>query len=154
MTRRAHGFTLLEALVALLVLSVGLLGAAEMLLDSLQSHGAALRTLSAAGAVRDMAERIRANEHAGAYYDTRTAATGDCEETAGCGAAQRAAADRAAFLAAARELFPHEEIDAAVVFAPATGPAPRRYEVTLRWNGTRDAGEVALTVLAQPPVAG
>ena len=79
-TRGSSGFSLVESMVALAVLSVGLLGAASMLLDSLRTHAGAVRRLKATHLVRDMADRIRANTSAGAYYDTRTALIGndDC----------------------------------------------------------------------------
>jgi len=135
---RARGFTLVETLVALAVLSVGLLGAAALLLDSLRSHAGSLRRVAASSLVRDMADRIRA--------------------TPGTGAAKLAAADLAYFESAAHTLFPRADTQALVEFAPATGPAsPARYLITLRWSDARnDAGtdRVALQVLAQPPVAG
>jgi len=71
---RARGFSMLEVLMALAVLSVGLLGAAAMLLDSLRVHGSALHRLGATQLARDMADRIRANPRARALYDTRSAA--------------------------------------------------------------------------------
>ena len=61
MNTRAHGFTLVESLIALLLLSLGLLGAGVMLLESLRAHADALREVTATHLVRDMAERIRAN---------------------------------------------------------------------------------------------
>jgi type IV pilus assembly protein PilV len=135
---KTRGFTLVETLVALAVLSVGLLGAAALLLDSLRSHAASLRRVTASGLVRDMADRIRANP--------------------GVDAAKIAAPDLANFENAAHALFPHADAQALVEFAPATGPAtPARYLITLRWTDPRsDAGtdSVALQVLAQPPVAG
>ena len=70
---RARGFSMLEVLLALAVLSVGLLGAAAMLLDSLRTHGGALRRLGATQLARDMADRIRANPRARALYDSRSA---------------------------------------------------------------------------------
>ena len=54
-----------------MLLSLGLLGACQMLLGSLQSHAHAMRELSALGLARDMADRIRANPRAAAGYDTR-----------------------------------------------------------------------------------
>jgi type IV pilus assembly protein PilV len=154
---RARGFTLIEAMLALAVLSVGLLGAAAMLLGSLRSHAGALQRLSATHLLRDMADRIRANETGRAHYAADDGI--DCLEPAGCGSAQLAAADRTHFRAAARALFRHDDFTANVEFAPATGPAtPDRYTITLRWREARDGADdtdsVQLLVLAQPPVAG
>jgi type IV pilus modification protein PilV len=159
--RRGRGFTLLESVIALAVLSVGLLGAAGMLLDSLRIHTGALRRLAATQLVRDMADRIRANVAGRELYDTRTAVgpAVACVEPEGCDVAQIAAADRAKFAAAAAALLTPHAFSATVEFVPATGPAtPDCYVIVLHWRDSRDvAGEgesVALQVLAQPPVAG
>ena len=72
--RTPRGFTLIETLVSLVVLSVGLLGAAALLLDNLRSHAGALRRVAALSLVRDMADRIRANPRGGVYYNTGIAA--------------------------------------------------------------------------------
>lgn len=160
--RSGRGFSMLETLLALAVLSVGLLGAAAMLLDSLRIHANALHRLGATQLARDMADRIRANPHGRAHYDTRNALAiaiaPDCG-AGGCDPAQRAAADRARFSSAARALFAHHHLFASVEFEPAIGPAsPDRYVITLRWRDARDAAgdtnAVALQVLAQSPVAG
>ena len=161
MSTRSRGFTLIEALVALVLLSLGLLGAGGMLLGSLQSHADALHEMAAAQLVRDMADRIRANPRARAFYDTRSALPDvtDCAGPSGCDAMQLAALDRAHFASAARALFAHQDFTASVEFAPAIGPAaPDRYVISLRWRDARDATDetdaVALQVLAQLPVAG
>jgi type IV pilus assembly protein PilV len=150
---------MLEVMVALAVLSLGLLGAAAMLLDSLRTHAGALRRLAATQLARDMADRIHANPRGRTHYDTRSPATGveDCQE-AGCDAAQLAATDRAHFAGSARTLFANLDFTAQVEFEPAIGPAtPDRYVISLRWRDSRDAADddaVALQVLAQLPVAG
>lgn len=65
---RQRGFTLLEVLIALLVLSIGLLGLAGLQSIGLRStHGASL-TSQASMLAYDMADRIRANPAAGATY--------------------------------------------------------------------------------------
>ncbi len=158
--RNDRGFSMLEALLAIAVLSVGLLGAAAMLLDSLRNSADALHRLGATQLARDMADRIRANPHGRAHYDTRTAVepVADCAAR-GCDAAERAAADRIGFASAARALFAHHHFTASVEFEPAIGPAaPERYVITLRWRDARDAAgdtdAVSLQVLAQSPVAG
>ncbi len=157
---KARGFSLIEVMLGLVVLSVGLLGAAAMLLDSLRNNAGALRSLGATHLVRDMADRIRANLPGREHYDTRRgiAGNGECIEPNGCNAAQLAAADRASFAAAARALFV-QDFTASVEYVPATGPAaPMRYVITLRWRDPRDAADdthsVTLQVLAQSPVAG
>jgi type IV pilus assembly protein PilV len=71
--RPARGFTLVEALIALVVLSIGLLGAGGMLLGSLRSQSDAMHEMAAAQLVQDIAQRIRANPQARAAYDSREA---------------------------------------------------------------------------------
>lgn len=69
----ARGFTLLEVLVALLILSVGLLGIAELQLTSLRSNYSAYLRSQATILAYDILERIRANRaqaQAGAYNIT------------------------------------------------------------------------------------
>lgn len=160
MNRNPRGFTLIETLVALAVLSFGLLGAAAMLLGSLRGQAQALRRVAAISLVRDMADRIRANPRGGAQYDTATStsAAPACDPSSGCDSAQRAAADRFHFTSTARTLFPREDTDARIEYAPATGPAtPAHYVISLRWSDAYDdsgPNSVALQVSAQSPVAG
>ena len=158
MKHRARGFTLVEALVALVLLSIGLLGAGGMLLGSLQSHAEALQEMAAAQLVQDMAQRIRANPRAGVAYDSRRAVPllAPCDQGAPCAALELAASDLAHFLAAAHRQLPGIETRAVVRFEPAIGPAAAdHFAITLSWRGPRDAQSrvVALSLLA-PPVAG
>jgi type IV pilus assembly protein PilV len=155
-----RGFTLLESLIALVVLSIGLLGAAATLLGSLAAHTDALRRETALDLVRDIADRIRANSAMRSAYDTSLAAPAatDCRADPPCDGAARAAFDRAHFDAAARAAFPFDETRADIHFEPATGPAaPDRYEITLRFPARSQPGvmdDVGLTVLTFVPVAG
>jgi type IV pilus assembly protein PilV len=59
--RRQAGMTLIEVLVALLVFSVGVLGAAMLQLNALKYTDSALRSSQASFIAHDMLERIRAN---------------------------------------------------------------------------------------------
>lgn len=131
--KRARGFTLMESLITLVVLSVGLLGAAALLLDSLRHEALALRRTAAIALVKDMVERIRAHP------------------------AGLAADDLAAFTAAANLALPNRSPQAAVAVEPAIGPAPGHYTVSLRWREARDVDsfdEVSSLLVAQLPVAG
>jgi type IV pilus assembly protein PilV len=155
----SRGFSLIEALVALTVLSVGLLGAAGMLLGGLRDQSQALRHGAATALVADIANRILANVTARDAYDSRSEAVeaSDCGEAAPCDAAALAARDRAFFVSAARALLPGQEPSPQISFEPAIGPAaPDRYAISLRWRDPRDpdtTDESTLIVLAQP-VAG
>lgn len=75
--RRVRGFTLIEALVALLVLSIGLLGVAALQLTSLRNNSnSALRTQATLLAY-DIVDRMRANRFAALNADAYVVAFGD-----------------------------------------------------------------------------
>lgn len=67
-TRRAGGFTLVEVLVSLVVLSVGLLGIAALYVETLRTGRTSMNRMTAVTLAADMADRIRANPGAGAAY--------------------------------------------------------------------------------------
>jgi type IV pilus assembly protein PilV len=156
MKTAARGFTLIEALIALTVLSLGLLGAAATLLDSLRAQSQSLRRVAATHLLRDMAERIRANPTAAARYATATnAAVESSCEAAGCDGAQLAAVDLAHFAQAAGAILPRGS-SATLEFAPATGAVTLdHFVISLRWQDPRtdDVETVTLRMLAAP-VAG
>ena len=93
------GFTMIEVLVSIVVLSFGMLGLAGLQLNSLKnSRGAALRSLAIQHAY-DMADRMRSNLSAVGTGNYSTAAvsagtqTAACLTTAGCTPAEMAAHD-------------------------------------------------------------
>ena len=122
MSDRAPGFTLIETLVAMVVLSVGLLGAVALLLGGLRDHGNSRRETEAIGLLGDVADRIRANVAACAAVVPATT----------CDTASLLALELARFEQSAAVLYPEGGSVAAIEFAPATGVAPARYVITLR----------------------
>ena len=56
-----RGFSLIETLVALVVLSIGLLGIAALHIDSVRNGQSALQRTRAVNIAADMADRVRAN---------------------------------------------------------------------------------------------
>ncbi|HEV7433080.1 MAG TPA: type IV pilus modification protein PilV, partial [Steroidobacteraceae bacterium] len=66
--RRAHGFTIVEAMVALVVLAVGMLGIAGLYVTTLRSGGGAIYRMQAVNLASDLADRIRANRTANLAY--------------------------------------------------------------------------------------
>ena len=151
-----RGFTLVESLIALLVLSLGMLGAWSLQLSSLRAHNDSLQEALATELLRDMAERIRANSSAGASYTEVSGALPaiECTAAAPCTPDELAAFDLAWFSRRAAALFPRGDTTVRVEFAPATGPAVTdAFAVSMQWRGARERQTVALRVPA-PPVAG
>ncbi len=99
MTQRNNqsGFTMVEVLVALVVLAIGLLGIAALYLNSLQSGRTAIYRTEAVTLAADLADRIRMNRTAQAAYGTLFAdaevAVPACATTGGCSDADLAATD-------------------------------------------------------------
>lgn len=78
---RCGGFTLVEVLVALLVLSIGLLGLAALQTTSLRFNTSAYYRTQATMLAYDLADRMRANRRAtldNEYNFDELAATPDC----------------------------------------------------------------------------
>ena len=59
-TRGNRGFTLVEMLIALVVLSIGMLGVAKLFVLTLQGNASATSRLYAVNLTSDLADRIRA----------------------------------------------------------------------------------------------
>jgi prepilin-type N-terminal cleavage/methylation domain-containing protein len=140
---RASGFTLIETLVAMVVLSVGLLGALAMLLGGLRDHADSRRETEAIGLLSDVAHRLRAN-----------VAACTASVPAPCAAATLTAIEVARLQQSANVLYPGGEPIAAIEFVPATGAAPDRYVITLSLPYAAGADVLRLQVHTRTPVAG
>ena len=76
-----RGVTLVEAMIALLVISVGLLGIASLQLTAMNQNASAMNHSQAVWYAYNMSDRIRANPTAFASYngiDTDTGYSGSC----------------------------------------------------------------------------
>ena len=123
------GFTLLEVLIAIVVLSIGLLGLAGLQAAGLRNNNSAYMRTVATQQVSDMADRMRANP-AGAYAGTAGAATADCL-AAGCAPATMAAHDIFEWNTANTALLPSGQ---GTIVASA---AARRFIITVMWDDAR-----------------
>lgn len=65
---RAGGFTLIEVMIALVVMAVGMLGIAKLFIVALQSSSSANSGTAAVGLAADLGDRIRANRTATVAY--------------------------------------------------------------------------------------
>jgi type IV pilus assembly protein PilV len=75
MIRRQAGVSIVEALVALVILSVGMLGIAGLYLTSVQANRTAQNRTAAVHLINDMGDRIRSNHAAMPNYATALGAT-------------------------------------------------------------------------------
>jgi type IV pilus assembly protein PilV len=137
MNRNRHsGFTMVEVLVALVVLAIGLLGIAALYLNSLQSGRTAVYRTQAVNLAADLADRIRANRAAGIAYATAfadvEAEVANCFTTGGCVEGDLASSDLARWKATLAQLLPNGQ--GQVVFvAPVAAGEPANYVVTVQW---------------------
>jgi len=103
---RQQGLTIVEAMVALLVISIGLLGIAALQLTAMQQNSSALHQSKAVWAGYAMADRIRANNIRFADYsgiDTIDSYSQDCMSSA-CSDDELVTADADEWIDAVRDL--------------------------------------------------
>jgi type IV pilus assembly protein PilV len=139
------GFTLVEVLVALLILGVGILGTAALLTASLRTERSALLHTHAANLVEDLAQRIRANAGAGAAYDlsgyvstpvSRACAAFGTSAGRNCTPAELAEDDLAQWLASLAATLPIGSPPLARVeyLGGAIRNDPDRYRISVSWQ--------------------
>ena len=138
--RVERGFTLVEALVALVVLSIGLLGIAALYLDSLRAGRDALLRTQALNLASDLADRVRANRMGEASYAILAAETAvavaACKTTVGCTPADLALTDLAEWKNSINQLLPNGTGEVRFIAA-----IPNRYEIVITW--TQPGSDVA-----------
>lgn len=139
------GFTMVEVLVALVVLAIGLLGIAALYLNSLQSGRTAIYRTQAVNLAADLADRIRANRTARASYGALFADVAvevpTCFTTGGCTGAELAASDLSRWKGTLAQLLPNGEGQVVVVLPVAAGE-PTNYQITVRWAEVGEAAPV------------
>ena len=140
--RRTRGFTLIEAMVALVVLSVGMLGIAGLYVTTLRSSGGAIYRMQAVNLATDMADRIRANRGANLAYNA-AAADNNCYGAGSVDCAPAAMAANDLFVWQAQVIATLPSGNGVVAVAPgAAATDPFTYTITITWLGS---GETAAT---------
>jgi len=139
--RRMTGVTMVESLVALVVISVGMLGIAGLYLASLKAGRTASLRVQAINLVSDMADRIRANKngkaaYGSAQYDGEPGAH-ECT-TANCTSDEMAENDLNSWFATINDSLRSLGAVGSVTYVVPAAPEIPRYVVAISW---REAGE-------------
>jgi len=136
---------MVEAMVALVVLAVGMLGIAGLFVMTLRAGGNAIYRMQAVNLAQDIADRIRANKTAVAAYGG-AGANNNCEfpGTANCSPALLAANDLWLWnLQIVAELPGGAGL--IVVTPPAVAGQPAAYSITVSWvEQGQAAGQTSL----------
>ena len=142
LNRRMRGFTLVEAMVALVVLGVGMLGIAGLYVTTLRSSGGAIYRMQAVNLATDMADRIRANRGANVGYNA-AAADNNCYGVGAVDCAPAAMAANDLFVWQAQVVATLPSGNGVVAVVPgAAATDPFTYTITITWMGS---GETAAT---------
>lgn len=147
---RARGFSLVEVLVALLVISIGMLGLAALYVETLRMNRTAIYRTQAVNLAADMAERIRANAAAGVAYAGAGADSG-CNEggaaAVACTPAQMAAQDVFDWQQATAALLPNGT--AVLGFVAAGAGTPNVYTLTITWTEVSQAADLTFVMTVE-----
>lgn len=124
------GFTLVEVLVALVILSIGMLGIAGLYVHSMQAGRTSLFRHHAVTLAGDVADRIRANPRAGAAYAGAGANNNCVAGGVNCTIGEMAANDIFLWAQQATDTLPAGTVT--VVYD--NGVSPPTYEITVAWT--------------------
>lgn len=138
MIHKQRGISMVESLVALVVIGVGMLGIAGLYLSSLQSSRSAKLRSYAVELAGTISDRIRANRDAAAAYDTSKYGgkpkTMSCE-TKSCLAADLAQDDLAHWMLDLKEQLPGaDRVKGTVTVVDRGAPEVDSYLIDITWR--------------------
>jgi type IV pilus assembly protein PilV len=127
---RQRGFSLVEVLIALVIMSVGMLGIAGLYVQSMQAGRTATFRHNAVTLAGDVADRIRANPRAAGAYAAAGGVDNSCVAMGvNCSQAQMASHDIFLWTQQAQETLP-----AGTVTVTFDGTVtPPTYEIEIAW---------------------
>lgn len=138
-----HGFSLVEVLIALIIMSVGMLGIAGLYVQSMQAGRTSLFSHHAVTLAGDVADRIRANPTAGLAYAAPVGANNNCVGGGtDCNVAEMAANDIDIWQTEADNVLPNGQVT--VVYDDTV--APPTYEITVSWSEPGEVRDYTITI--------
>ena len=134
--KQSKGFSLVEVLIALIVMSVGMLGIAGLYVQSMQAGRTSMLRHHAVNLAGDIADRIRANPTAGAAYIVSPGTNNNCVTgNTDCTVAEMAANDIFLWQGQAAAFLPIMADGSDQVVIGYDGAAtPPTYTITVRWD--------------------
>jgi type IV pilus assembly protein PilV len=147
-TQNHGGFSLVEVLIALVIMSVGMLGIAGLYVSSMQAGRTSIFRHNAVTLASDVADRIRANPTAGVDYQGPGGNNNCVLGNVDCNPAQMAANDIDLWKAQAADTLPNGTIT--IIFDD--NPVPPTYQITVTWDEAGETTPPSFTILI--PVLG
>ena len=128
--RKQRGFSLVEVLIALIIMSVGMLGIAGLYVQSMQAGRTSLFRHHAVTLAGDVADRIRANPTAGVAYTGAGVDFGCVAAGIDCNEVEMASTDILLWSQQANESLPNGTVT--IAFDNAT--IPPSYTIAVGWD--------------------
>ena len=140
--RKVRGFTLIEVLIALIIMSVGMLGIAGLYVHSMQAGRTSVLRHNAVTLAGDIADRIRANPRAGGAYGLAGANNNCVAAGVDCSIGEMAAHDIFLWDQQAAATLPNGQVN--VVFN--NGVVPPTYQITITWTEPGEVLNYSITI--------
>ena len=145
------GFSLVEVLIALIVMSVGMLGIAGLYVQSMQAGRSSMLRHHAVNLAGDIADRIRANPTGAAAYEAAAGANNNCvAQNVDCTIAEMAANDIFLWQQQANDFLPPMGDGSPQVIVDFTPGTPPSYAITVRWDEPTPDGAVPQYLINVP----
>lgn len=140
--KKIAGFTLIEVLISLIIMSVGMLGIAGLYVHSMQAGRTSMLRHNAVTLAGDITDRIRANPTAGAPYALAGANNNCVDGGIDCTPNQMAANDIFLWDQQAAATLPNGAVN--VVFN--NGVNPPTYQITISWTEPNEPNPLSYVV--------
>ena len=138
-----RGFSLIEVLIALIIMSVGMLGIAGLYVQSMQAGRTSMLRHNAVTLAGDVADRIRSNPRAGiAYADADGADSGCVNGTVNCTELEMAAHDIFLWQDQATETMPN----GLVTITVDDSVSPSNYTIEVSWDEPGEVMDYTVTI--------
>ena len=143
---KQQGFSLVEVLIALIIMSVGMLGIAGLYVQSLQAGRTSMFRHHAVHLAGDVADRIRANPTAGIAYEGGGANNNCVAAGNDCSVAEMAANDVFLWDAQATGSLPNGAVQ--ITFDDTV--TPPNYTIAVSWDEPGDTPSYNVTIPVNP----